>query len=86
MVKEVVERVKPKHILLSVDEKVKLKLTREGYNPMFGARPLRRLVTKYIEDLISETMLKTSTTKKLRVIKIQLNENEQVVVKQDELD
>ena len=53
---------------------------------MFGARPLRRLVTKYIEDLISETMLKTSTTKKVRVIKIQLNENEQVVVKQDELD
>ena len=86
MVKEVVERVKPKHILLSVDEKVKLKLTREGYNPMFGARPLRRLVTKYIEDLISETMLKTSSTKKVLVIKIQLNENEQVVVKQDDLD
>ena len=86
MVKEVVERVKPKHILLSVDEKVKLKLTREGYNPMFGARPLRRLVTKYIEDLISETMLKTSSTKKVRVIKIQLNENEQVVVKPEELD
>jgi ATP-dependent Clp protease ATP-binding subunit ClpA len=53
---------------------------------MFGARPLRRLVTKYIEDLISETMLKTSSTKKMRVIKIQLNENEQVVVKQDDLD
>ena len=53
---------------------------------MFGARPLRRLVTKYIEDLISETMLKTSSTKKMRVIKIQLNENEQVVVKPEELD
>jgi ATP-dependent Clp protease ATP-binding subunit ClpA len=86
MVKEVTNRVKSKQILLTVDDKVKLKLTREGYNPMFGARPLRRLVTKYIEDLISETMLKTSSTKKMRVIKIQLNENEQVVVKQDDLD
>jgi len=86
MIKEVTQRVKSKNILLTVDDKVKLKLTREGYNPMFGARPLRRLVTKYIEDLISETMLKTSTTKKMRVIKIQLNENEQVVVKQDDLD
>jgi len=53
MINDVVERVKSKQIVLQVDEKVKLKLTQEGYNPMFGARPLRRLVTKYIEDLIS---------------------------------
>ena len=86
MIKEVTERVKPKQINLIVDEKVKLKLTREGYNPLFGARPLRRLVTKYIEDLISENILKTSSTKKLRTIKIQLNENDQVIVKQDELN
>jgi ATP-dependent Clp protease ATP-binding subunit ClpA len=38
-----------------VNDKVKAKLTREGYNPLFGARPLRRLVTKYIEDLILKT-------------------------------
>ena len=84
MIKEVTERVKPKQINLIVDDKVKLKLTREGYNPLFGARPLRRLVTKYIEDLISENILKTTSTKKLRTIKIQLNENDQVVVKQEE--
>ena len=35
---------------ISLDEKVKIKLTREGYNPLYGARPLRRLITKYIED------------------------------------
>jgi ATP-dependent Clp protease ATP-binding subunit ClpA len=58
MVREVADRVKPKQIILSVDDKVKAKLTREGYNPLFGARPLRRLVTKYIEDLISENLLK----------------------------
>jgi ATP-dependent Clp protease ATP-binding subunit ClpA len=86
MIKEVTERVKPKQIILTVDDKVKLKLTREGYNPLFGARPLRRLVTKYIEDLISENMLKTSITKKARLVKIQLNENDQVIVKKDDLD
>jgi ATP-dependent Clp protease ATP-binding subunit ClpC len=84
MVKEVGERVKPKQILLSVDDKVKVKLTREGYNPMFGARPLRRLVTKYIEDLISENILKNPSTKKMRTIKIQLNEDDQIVVKKEE--
>ena len=81
MVKEVSERVKTKQILLSVDDKVKVKLTREGYNPIFGARPLRRLVTKYIEDLISENLLKTQSTKKVRNIKIQLDENDQIIVK-----
>jgi hypothetical protein len=33
MVREVADRVKPKQIILSVDDKVKAKLTREGYNP-----------------------------------------------------
>jgi ATP-dependent Clp protease ATP-binding subunit ClpC len=84
MNKEVSDRVKPKQILLSVDDKVKATLTREGYNPLFGARPLRRLVTKYIEDLISENILKTPIAKKARVVKIVLNEDDQVVVKADE--
>jgi ATP-dependent Clp protease ATP-binding subunit ClpA len=36
MINEVSERVKPKQIILTVDDKVKAKLTREGYNPLFG--------------------------------------------------
>lgn len=84
MIKDVAERVKSKQILLQVDDKVKMKLTREGYNPMFGARPLRRLVTKYIEDLISEDLLKNPLTKKARIVKIHLNEYDQVVIKQEE--
>eukprot|EP01039_Chlorochromonas_danica_P010402 gene10402-11520_t len=83
MVKEIIQRVKSKDINLSVDDKVKIKLTREGYNPAFGARPLRRLVTKYIEDLISETILKGQLSKKDKIIKIELNENDQVVSKTD---
>ena len=81
MVKEVAKRVEAKHIILTVDDKVKTKLTREGYNPLFGARPLRRLVTKYIEDLISENILKIQSNTKTRTIKIQLNEDDQIVVK-----
>jgi len=81
MVKEVAKRVEGKQIILTVDDKVKTKLTREGYNPLFGARPLRRLVTKYIEDLISENILKIQSNTKTRTIKIQLNEDDQIVVK-----
>jgi ATP-dependent Clp protease ATP-binding subunit ClpA len=81
MINDVTERVKLKQIILSVEEKVKTKLTREGYNPSFGARPLRRLVTKYIEDSISEHILKNPTTKKNRTIKIELNEEDEIVAK-----
>jgi ATP-dependent Clp protease ATP-binding subunit ClpA len=85
MVREVADRVKQKQIILQVDDKVKAKLTREGYNPLFGARPLRRLVTKCVEDLISDNILKNPVTNKSRVIKIQLNEDDQVEVKKDEI-
>jgi ATP-dependent Clp protease ATP-binding subunit ClpA len=84
MIRQVADRVKSKQIILNVDEKVKAKLTREGYNPLFGARPLRRLVTKYIEDLISENLLKNPVTKKARTVKIILNENDQVAIKTDD--
>ena len=84
MVRDVGERIKAKQIVLSVDDKVKAKLTREGYNPLFGARPLRRLITKYVEDLISENILQNPLTKKSRTIKIQLNEEDQIIVKKED--
>ena len=86
MIREVSKRVEPKQIILTVDDKVKTKLTREGYNPLFGARPLRRLVTKYVEDLISENILKNPmvSTKKDRIVKIILNEEGQIVVKKED--
>jgi ATP-dependent Clp protease ATP-binding subunit ClpA len=83
MVKDVMNRIKTKDIDLFVDDKVKVKLTREGYNPAFGARPLRRLVTKYIEDLISEYILKNPLTTKNPSLRIQLNEEDQIIVKQE---
>ena len=86
MIREVSERVKPKKIILYVDEKVKMKLTREGYNPLFGARPLRRLVTKYIEDLISENLLKYPINQESRTVKIVLTVDDTVVIKQDEIE
>jgi len=85
MVRDVAERIKSKQLVLVVDDKVKMKLTREGYNPLFGARPLRRLITKYVEDLISENILQNPLTKKSRTIQIQLNSEDQIIVKKDEI-
>ena len=60
-------------------------MTREGYNPLFGARPLRRLVTKCIEDLISDNLLKNPIANKTRTIKIQLDDDDNIVIKKEEV-
>lgn len=81
MIKEVIDRVKSKNINLSVDENVRSKLSKDGYNPLFGARPLRRLITKHVEDLISENMLKNLNSKTELNIKIILNDSNQIIIK-----
>ena len=44
------------HIKLS--DKAKNKIIDESYTPEFGARPIKRYVTKHIETLIAESLLK----------------------------
>ncbi len=43
---------------LELDEPAKEFLIDKGYNPEFGARPLRRAIEHYIEDPLSEAMLR----------------------------
>ena len=54
-------------------------LAKEGYDPKFGARPLRRAIQKHIEDRLSEELLK-GNIKKGDTVNIDV-ENEQLVVK-----
>ena len=87
MVREVAKRVKEKQIRFFADDKVKTKLTREGYNPAFGARPLRRLVTKYLEDQISEAILRhpiANANDDPRYLKAILNIEDQIVLTDDD--
>ena len=44
-------------MLIGVDVPGKF-LSEKGYDPLYGARPLRRAVQKYIEDPVSEEILK----------------------------
>nr|WP_205847986.1 ATP-dependent Clp protease ATP-binding subunit [Anaerohalosphaera lusitana] len=43
---------------LDLDDAAKDFLIDKGYNPEFGARPLRRAIERYIEDPLSEAMLR----------------------------
>ena len=57
MIKQVQKRLKEKGINLIVDLAVQAFLTDEGYDPIYGARPLRRAIMKYLEDTLAEQCL-----------------------------
>nr|YP_010903749.1 Clp protease ATP binding subunit [Hypnea wynnei]WCH56601.1 Clp protease ATP binding subunit [Hypnea wynnei] len=57
MLQEVFERIKQQEIDLEVTERFKNRLVDEGYNPSYGARPLRRAVMRLLEDSLAEEVL-----------------------------
>ena len=56
--KELEERLKDKQIEIDIKPKAKNYLVEHGYNPSMGARPMRRLIRKEIEDPLSMEILK----------------------------
>ncbi len=57
MLHEVFARLQDKGIKLSVTDAFKDRLVEEGYNPSYGARPLRRAVMRLLEDSLAEEVL-----------------------------
>lgn len=56
--KKVFKRLEERDMALILDESAKEFLIEKGYNPDFGARPLRRAIEHYVEDPISEAILR----------------------------
>jgi ATP-dependent Clp protease ATP-binding subunit ClpC len=52
------ERLKGKKLVLKLDEKAMDFLVDKGYDPTYGARPMRRSVERYLEDPLAEEILK----------------------------
>ena len=55
---KVMDRLKAKSIQLSLDEKAKEFLVEKGFDPIYGARPMRRAVERYLEDPLAEEILR----------------------------
>ena len=52
------QRLKAKNIVLQLDEKAKELLVSKGYDPLYGARPMRRAVERSLEDPLAEEILR----------------------------
>jgi len=57
LLKEVFARLTEKEIYLQVTDKFKDRLVEEGFNPAYGARPLRRAIMRLLEDVLAEEIL-----------------------------
>jgi ATP-dependent Clp protease ATP-binding subunit ClpC len=57
MLREVSMRLLEQGITLEVTERFKDRLVVEGYDPNYGARPLRRAIMRLLEDSLAEAML-----------------------------
>ncbi|XP_021760709.1 ATP-dependent Clp protease ATP-binding subunit ClpA homolog, chloroplastic-like [Chenopodium quinoa] len=57
MLKEVSKRLQVKGINIQVTERFKDRVVEDGYNPSYGARPLRRAIMSLLEDSMAEKML-----------------------------
>lgn len=55
--KEVLDRLKDKKIELVLSEEVLKFLIDQGYDPVFGARPLKRTIQRFIENVLAEEIL-----------------------------
>ena len=79
MINDLVKRSDEQGLGLEITNRVKLKLVEEGYNPAYGARPLRRAVMRLIEDKIASKFLQESPEGKVNIL-IDLDGSKEVEV------
>ncbi|MED3750618.1 ATP-dependent protease ATP-binding subunit ClpC [Geobacillus stearothermophilus] len=79
MADTLVKRLKEQDIDLELTEAAIEKIAVEGFDPEYGARPLRRALQKHIEDRLSEELLKGTIAKGQKVV-VDVKDGEFVVL------
>lgn len=80
MINELDQNLEEQEITFTISDAAKEKLAELGYNPQFGARPLRRVIEEHVEDGIADLLVDEGNVKSVTV---ELIENEIVVSKKE---
>ncbi|MCX5813330.1 MAG: ATP-dependent chaperone ClpB [Proteobacteria bacterium] len=75
------KRVEERKIELIFTDKLKNMISKEGYDPIYGARPLKRLIQKKLQDALAMMVLK-GEIKEGDTVKADVNAKGEVVFKQ----
>ena len=84
LIKELNGRLVERGVQLEVGEDVKQWLIKEGYQPLYGARPMRRTIQKNLGDPLSEELIK-GRFKDARKIKVVLRDDSPLFVEEEAL-
>ncbi len=79
MLHAVFVRLQDKGLKLTVTDAFKERLVEEGYNPSYGARPLRRAVMRLLEDSLAEEVL-SGRIKDGDMALVDIDENKKVTI------
>lgn len=79
MLKDLFKRLSERELKVEVMDEVKDFLAKDGYSEAYGARPLRRLIQKKIEDILAEEIL-TNKYASGDTIVLQMNEEKDRII------
>lgn len=82
MLRDLRERLSEKYITINISDKLKNFLVEQGYNVEYGARPLRRVIRKYIEETIGDAIIKGEVKENSSVF-LDINDNKEIIIKTD---
>jgi len=77
-------RLSERGVKLALTDRFKAKVLKDGFNPVYGARPLRRAIMKLLEDELAESFLVQPTVERECII-VDVNDDEEVVILRQQL-
>ncbi len=85
-VKELLANIKENKMTLNLEDSAKNFIADKGFDPKFGARPLRRAIQQYIEDPIAEEILRGAFKEGSRILARHPDGAESLVFIEDEAE
>ncbi|MEW9669025.1 ATP-dependent Clp protease ATP-binding subunit [Ammoniphilus sp. 3BR4] len=71
LLQDVISTLEEQGMEVTISDSVKAKLAELGYDPSFGARPLRRVIQQYIEDGIADLVIEEEDVKHIEIDHLQ---------------
>jgi ATP-dependent Clp protease ATP-binding subunit ClpB len=83
MVRDLGRRLADRDIVLEIDDEARHLIAREGYDPVYGARPLRRFIAREVETRIARALLRDAVPDGA-VVRVEAREGQLVVTHEEQ--